>query len=332
MAKDQDRKINMTLNEYKQNEMPLLWEIVEFSSNIPISLYVDSTVVKLPEACYRGAMLSQTRLISEEYLLNFKRNSIDMALPLGVSAYSNFSVKGSVSFRHFSEEIEKEKENKIIQLPQYKNLNAPIGSVIRARRSIREWSMHPISLLDLSTILFYANGVSGEFDFSPEESPLPATISLGDKYRSKLRNAPSGGGLYPINLYLIIQNVENIEKGLYVYMPLSHALKQIKAFDEEDIEELYKISQYGINIENDKINIYIFYIYNLYENSRKYIDMGLAFAFIEAGEIAQNIYLASTALNLGPCDIGGYNKVLSERFLGIDGLSKHLLHLTLIGS
>ena len=55
------------------------------------------------------------------------------------------------------------------------------------------------------------------------------------------------------------------------------------------------------------------------------------FAAIEAGEISENVHLISTAMNLASTDIGGFDKVLMEQELGIDGLTKHIIHLTLIG-
>lgn len=335
MSKDEkkSKKIEMTVSEFRQREMGPIWDIFDFSSNIPASLYSDSTGLKLPEACFRGALFSQNRLVSEEYLLNSKRNSIDLALPIGVFSYASFSVRGSLSFRHFIEEEEHEKDDdRAIKLPPYKNVNAPLGSVMRARRSIREWSGYPISLEDLSTLLFFADGVTGDFNHAPEGTEFAMTESLGSKYISKVRTAPSGGGLYPVYLYVVVQGVKDLEKGLYVYMPLTHSLRVVRIFDEEDLARLYQLSNWGQNIEREKINIMFFYVYSLYENSRKYVDMGLTFALIEAGEISQNIHLVSTALNLGPCDIGGYSKGPCEKFLGIDGITKHLIHLTILGS
>ena len=58
----------------------------------------------------------------------------------------------------------------------------------------------------------------------------------------------------------------------------------------------------------------------------------MQFGYIEAGEIAENVQLAATGLNLAATDIGGYEKGPTERFLGVDGLSKHVVHLTLVGT
>jgi len=55
------------------------------------------------------------------------------------------------------------------------------------------------------------------------------------------------------------------------------------------------------------------------------------FGFIEAGEIAAHIHLVCTATKVGSFGYGGWEKVQTERFLGVDGLSKQLVHTTVVG-
>lgn len=206
------KKVEMTLFEFKQNELPIIMNIFDFASNIPASVYLESTGVKLPEACYRSSLISETRLTSEEYLLNSKRSTIDMGLPIGVFSYAAPGVLGSMAQRHLRDEEEHEKEGNTINLPPYKNINTPLAVVMRSRRSIREMSGKRMTLQQLSNILFYANGVTGEFELSAEGSKLLETKSLGSKAVNRTRTAPSGGGLYPVYLYMIIRNTE---KGLF---------------------------------------------------------------------------------------------------------------------
>ncbi len=267
------KKKKMTLNEFMETETPGLMSIFDFASNLPISLYVDTTAVKIPEICYSSSLLSQTHFLSETYLLNRKRNSLDLGLQYGVMGYSSFLVRGSIVQRKLAEEEELEKENSVIQLPKYKNLKNPLGATIRARRSIREMTDKSVSLEDLSTILFYGDGVSGDLQLTSEDEDIFPKSSLGEDYNGTLRTAPSGGGLFPVNLYLVIRKVKGIKDGIYVYMPLNHSLKVIKYLEEEAAEELKTVVEWGYNIDSSKINVIVFYVYNLYDNSRKYLDM-----------------------------------------------------------
>ena len=323
------KKIEVTKEELEAKEIPLLFSIVNFSSNIPISMYADSIGIKTSESSYRGAMNSEiNRNISEEYLLNSKKSSIDLSTMLDVVSYSSFPIDASLSNRILLEE-EVHKKGNAIKLPPYKNINAPIGSVIRSRRSRRDFKGKPLTLVDLSNLLYYGDGISGDFDFNLNKNEY-GTITFSDKYISKLRTAPSGGGLYPVYLYIAALNINNLDKGIYKYMPFTHSLEKIKLFNDEDLENYYNNNVFGGGIDLRKTALSIYYVYSIYENSRKYGDMGLQFALIETGEIAQNIQLTAAASGILACDIGGFNKALSEDLLNIDGNTNHVVHLTLL--
>ncbi len=323
------KKIEISKEELESKEIPLLFSVVNFSSNIPISMYTDTIGIKTSESSYRGAMHSEVnKNISEEYLLNSKKSSIDLSTMLNVTGYSSFPIDASLSSR-ISLEEEIHKKGNAVKLPPYKNLNAPIGSVIRSRRSRRDFKGKALTLNDLSTLLYYGDGISGDFDFKLNKEEY-GTITFGNKYISKLRTAPSGGGLYPIYLYIAALNINNLEKGIYKYMPFTHSLEKIKIFNDEDLENYYKDNNFGSEIDLRKTALSIYYVYSIYENSRKYGDMGLQFALIEIGEIAENIQLAAASDGIMACDIGGFNKVKSEEILNIDGLTNHVLHLTLL--
>lgn len=326
---EKTKKIEITKEELESKEIPLLFSVVNFSSNIPVSMYADTIGIKTAESSYRGAISSEVnRNISEEYLLNSKKSSIDLSEIYNVVSYSSFPIDASLSNRVLLEE-EVHKKGNAVKLPPYKNLNAPIGSVIRSRRSRRDFKGNPLTLSDLSTLLYYGDGISGDFDFKLGKNEY-GTITFGDKYISKLRTAPSGGGLYPIYLYVAALNVNNLDKGIYKYMPFTHSLEKIKLFNDEDLENYYNNNIFGGEIDLRKTAVSVYYVYSIYENSRKYGDMGFQFALIETGEIAQNIQLTAAASGILACDIGGFNKTLSEEFLNIDGNTNHVVHLTLL--
>ncbi len=73
-------------------------------------------------------------------------------------------------------------------------------------------------------------------------------------------------------------------------------------------------------------------MYHYLKNTRKYGNQATAYAFIESGEIAQNIQLTATALVYGSIDIGGYNKEYLQEKLSLDGISQHVIHMTLVGN
>lgn len=326
----EDKKIDMTLSELKKDELPPLMNIISFCANLPISLYSDTTLVKTPEACFRGLYYSTNRLVGEEFLLNHRRSSTDLAMIMGIKAYKSFPVRASMANRLL---LEEEVEEESIKLPEPERLNVPLGPVIQSRRSMRNFSGRLIKLKELSTLLYYSQGVSAVADISQDiEGGLSPTKTLGADYTNNLRNAPSGGALYPIDLYLLVNGVEKLEKGIYKYMPNTHSLHFIRKMREHDIFLLSNSLTRFDGFDSDKIGLSIVFVYNIFLNSRKYGDSGVGFGLIEAGEISQGIHLASTALAIGSCDIGGYQKQKFEKFIGIDGLSKHMIHLIILGA
>ena len=116
--------------------------------------------------------------------------------------------------------------------------------------------------------------------------------------------------------------------GAYEYLPYAHALRPAGngstvpaprgLFATPDLD----IAQTGFVLT---------FVYNLYHNSRKYGDGGVVFGLIEVGALAQNVHLARTALALAGCDQGGYDKQSIEKALGLDGLTRHVVHVTVIG-
>jgi len=314
------KKTRMTLAEFCERELPSLAEVVGFCNNLHISLYADTTVVKSPEVVFRGAALSQNRLVAEEYLLNFRRSEADLGVVIGTANYSLPMAMGAAVNRDLEEN-----EDDLVRLPAPKNERAPVGAVIRSRRSIRRYSGKPVSLQDLSTLLYHSAGVTGRLE---PENALQTTV-FSDKPQIDLRAAVSGGALYPVDLFVVALNVEKLPPQAYRYLPKSHALKPVDN-SGAPLPEVTRLAQF-FEIEAEKAAFLIGYVYNFYENSRKYGEQGMGFAFIETGAIAAHVHLLCTALGLGSCDVGGFSKRRLERLFHADGVTRHMIHLTVVG-
>lgn len=322
----------MMLDYYMGTEFPSMSRIYDFSSRRTASCYLDTTAVRLPSAIYGASSISNTRLLSEEYLLNFKKSSIDIGGGIGIFEYSKFEARAAISLLDKTEtNIGRRLES--IKLPDPQKIELSFNTLISKRRSRSSMSGGKLSIEELSTLLYYGDGVTGSKQVvHPEKDTSWPSQSLGEPDPCYLRTAPSAGGLYPIDLYLLLRNVDQLEDGLYRYRPNSHSLTCTKKMSKEDWAKHDKNAEsWGANFDSSKINVAIFYVYSLYRNSRKYGDLGLAFGFMEVGMIAQNIHLAAEALNLASSCSGGGSKEACEKLLGVDGMSDHCLHQTLIG-
>lgn len=311
-------KERMTLSEFFERELPPMSDVVTFCNNLPMSLYADSTGVKSPEVIFRGQVLSSNRLIAEEYLLNFRRSEADLGVVIGTNNYSLPMVVGALTHRDLEED-----DRGLIPLPPYRNVRTPLGPTIRGRRSVRRYAGRPLELEELSTLLFHAAGVTGKLHVQN----APQTAGLGTDHYLDLRAAISGGALYPVALHLLALNVEGLACGAYRYQPRHHALVSV---GPPELPSVQGLAQFG-EIEADKAALMIGYVYSTMENARKYGEAGLGFAFIETGAIAAHVHLVATALGVGSCDVGSFAKDRFEALFDADGLSRHMIHLTVVG-
>ena len=327
------KRREMPLQHYVENDLKQISKIINVSHQKSASPYLETTGVKLPGAIYGAATVSRAHLLSEEYLLNYKGNSIDFGPLHGLAEYGRLEVRSAFALIE-KKEKELDARSECIELPEPQRIEASFDALVRARRSRSQMTGETLSLEQLSTLLFYGDGVTDRKEvIGPGElSGAWPSDSLGEPDPIHVRSAPSAGALYPIDLYLLLRNVRQVDDGLYRYRPNSHRLLHVKPLSEAD----WKLHEadaatWGTNFDASKVNVLISHVYSLHKNSRKYGELGLAFGFMEAGMISQNIHLAAGALGLASNCIGSGIKTKREKLLGIDGLSQHCLHQMAIG-
>lgn len=183
---------------------------------------------------------------------------------------------------------------KKIQLDN-QNMRLPI-------RTIRNFSEKQITFNDFSYI-------------------LNSTFS---KVNNKI-NYSSGGGIYPVKQIVYVKNVENLAKGFYSYNRVEQSLYELNINDDKLNDNLLID-----NIEGS-FSFIIIYTYNWANNSYKYGDPGMSFAFYELG--SQNMLLRQNCWkkNIGLCEIGGFNKKKLEKMLNFDGYYNHIIGVTIGG-
>ena len=169
----------------------------------------------------------------------------------------------------------------VLPEPSYES-NFSIEESLLKRRSIRKYSNDPLKLDDISQILWAAQGITHE---------------------NRLRTAPSAGGLYPLELYVVVGNVEGLEAGIYHYSPIeNNLLKTVDGDKRSNISEAALGQEW---VEKAAINIVITAIYE--RTTTKYSDRGIRYVHIEVGHAAQNICLQATALNIGAVTVGAFH-------------------------
>jgi SagB-type dehydrogenase family enzyme len=200
-------------------------------------------------------------------------------------------------------------------LPKETNKQASVlVNIIKKRRSIREFSGKKITLLELSTLLLAYK-----------------TTSVEDKSLGvKLRNAPSAGALYPLEIYITLPKAVDsvLQPGLYHYEPNGHYLTRMHPETKiENVEGF--LNQPEIEIRKSAA---IFYITAVLKRADwKYGDRALRYVLIEAGHLAQNLCLLATSINLGICPVGGFVDDEVQEYLNLDNGEEITLYILVLG-
>ena len=185
----------------------------------------------------------------------------------------------------------------------------PLWEAINRRRSIRNFKSDPMTRNDLSQLLWATQGITHE--------------SVGFEFRA----APSAGALYPVETYLVIHNIEEIEPGIYHYDVQNHELEQLEKGDFRESSARAALDQdmaFSANV--------VFIWTAVFQRSKwKYDQRAFRYIYFDAGHIAQNLALASVSLNLGTCQIGAlYDDEVNE-LIGIDGEEESVVYMTVVG-
>jgi SagB-type dehydrogenase family enzyme len=187
---------------------------------------------------------------------------------------------------------------------------ANLWQLLRDRRSKREYNARR-NLKEnlLSALLWATQGVTakyGEFLF---------------------RTAPSAGGLYPVETYLFLRAVEGLEPGIYHFRAHVFDLELLKKGDYS--RELTDAALGQMIVMGAQVT----FIWSaVVERSRwKYRQRAYRYIYLDAGHIAQNLYLAAEALGLGTCAIGALFDDRVNSIIGVDGIEETVIYMATVG-
>jgi SagB-type dehydrogenase family enzyme len=140
------------------------------------------------------------------------------------------------------------------------------------------------------------------------------------------RAVPSGGALFPLDIYVAVARVGDMEPGLYHFDPLEERFTFLGAGTVDDLANA------TIQPETIETSAAVFVIGASFWRSRfKYGQRALRFIHIEAGHAMQNLTLAASALGLTHRPIGGFFDDEVADIVGLDGVNEAPLYLMPVG-
>ena len=181
----------------------------------------------------------------------------------------------------------------IVRLPEPRVTGSvSVEEALRVRRSVRSYRDESLPLATLSQILWAAQGITHE---------------------RGLRTAPSGGALYPLELYVVASNVDGLDAGVYRYIPQGHRLEKL-----QDGDRRAELSKTTLGQDFVREGAFVLVFSAVYERiTGKYGDRGVQYAHFEVGHAAQNVYLQAGALGLGTCVLGAFRDNDVVKFIGM---------------
>jgi SagB-type dehydrogenase family enzyme len=204
----------------------------------------------------------------------------------------------------------------LMKLPTIQLADGPaFERVVALRRSIRRFTGEPLTIDELARLLYLGNGLTGSLDATEGEVKQP------------LRAAPSGGALFPVEIYAVVTAVEDVEPGVYHYAVDRHALELIRPGRFVDV--LAQATSDGATFSQAAVTFVLTGIFG--RSHFKYGERAYRFALLEAGHICQNVLLAATALNLGAVAVGGFVDEEINELLDLDGVDEAVIYLTAAG-
>jgi SagB-type dehydrogenase family enzyme len=192
-------------------------------------------------------------------------------------------------------------------------LEMRVADAIAGRVTARAVEPCPLTLRQVATMLHYAYGVTRSNE--------------GTVFPRPFRVVPSGGALYPLELFFHSSHVEGLEPGLYHYNPLRHHLRFLRYGDES-----HRLAEALVQRQLALDTAMLLFITAVFERSTfKYGERGYRFVLLEAGHVAQNVNLVAGALGLGCVNIGGFFDRQIDDLLGLDGLGHSTVYLAGLG-
>jgi putative peptide maturation dehydrogenase len=156
-------------------------------------------------------------------------------------------------------------------------------------------------------------------------------VRVSDDTTFLKKTSPSGGGLHPVEAYLVVQHVEDVTPGLYHYQARQHALEPLPPLAGEgwDGGALRDFIMHAVAQQHWFADAHVLVLlaprfdrtFWKYRNHAK----GYRVVALEAGHLSQTLYLSATEAGLGAFITGAINEVFLEQAFGLDHVREGVL-------
>ena len=184
-------------------------------------------------------------------------------------------------------------------------------SAIKNRQSRRDYAPDPLTLAELSFLLWATQGIKQRLDAG-----------------HALRTVPSAGCRHALETYLCVLSIRDLDQGIYRYLPLEHQL--LFEFSEDRLAGKMVKAVFGQPYPGGAAVTFIWTAIP-YRMEWRYGMAAHKVIALDAGHVCQNLYLACEAIGAGTCAIAAYDQEAVDRLLRIDGREEFTIYLAPVG-
>ena len=130
------------------------------------------------------------------------------------------------------------------------------------------------------------------------------------------KRQPSGGGSWPLELYVAINECEGLARGFYHYDAGTHALVPIEA-PAHQLDALLGEAAFAMGASAPP-QVLITIAARFGRSSWKYSSLAYGLILKDVGVLMQTLYLIATEMGLGGCAIGSVNIGSFARITGLE--------------
>ena len=184
-----------------------------------------------------------------------------------------------------------------------------LDQALKKRKSVRSYASKPLSREQLTYLLWSSTGIQRR--------------EGGREYRT----VPSAGGLYPVETYLVVNNVEDVPQGVYHYSVKQHILEELQT---GDFSRPVTAAALGQRMCLQAAVVFIWTA--IFQRSKwKYGERAYRYIYLDAGHMAQNLALSAVSLGLGSCHIGALFDEEVNSIVQVDGIDESVVYMTIAG-
>ena len=187
--------------------------------------------------------------------------------------------------------------------------DSELWQILKKRRSERNFTDYVMPREELFLLLFAVQGVTAEYG------------------EYLFRTAPSAGGLFPVETYLMINSVDAMTKGIYHLNVLDSCLERIKTGNLSG--DLVRAALGQTFVASASVTFIWTAISG--RSKWKYRERAYRYIYLDAGHIAANLSLSATSINLGTCQIAALYDDEVNNIINIDGTDESTIYLSVVG-